>query len=388
MQKHCGGITISKSDAERFCALLSETNLPQEEIATLPWDRIADLAERHLLSPLLYSRIKKTGLKIEPEIEDKLHDYYINAAKRNLILFHELDNILYELTKRDITVVIVKGAWLATQVYENKALRQMGDVDLWIRKSQLESAREALAALGYRINAPKDRPQPLQDAYGGETKLFKAHVPLVELHWRIFSGEWLRCCARIDEDSIWKRSLALKGETVRQLRTEDAVIHLCVHLAVNHQMSLMALRTLFDLDLLRRKHSVDWARVAGQATEWGVSRPTWLVLSALKEVFGDPDGVLPLVELQPPMWSSLIIKRAASAKAIVQGADFFRGYRKYIYLLALADNPSRALMLFFRALFPERRWLALRYGLKETQISKIMVKRLLHPFLAFTNRRI
>ena len=383
-----GGARMNRDDATLLCSLLSERLGSHDHITDSQWRRIVDLAEMHSLAPFLYTRIKKVGIKVGTLIEERLREIYLVAAKRNLLLFYELDHITGELNKRGIHVVLVKGAWLASEIYENKALRQMGDADLWIKRCDLQPARETLSALGYEAHSAKDRPQVLQDAYGGETKLFKQGAPLVELHWRIFSGEWLRYCAQIDEEQIWQRTLPLKGEGLRRLSNEDAVVHLCVHLAVNHQMSLMALRTLVDLDLLRQRAAVDWVKVAKQAIAWKVSRATWVVLNALKEVFGDPEGSLPLRELEPPPWCRFVMGKVASPKALGYGAPHLKGRSRYLYLLALADNPTRALILFFRALFPERNWLLLRYGLEQAGTKKIIIKRLMHPFQAFTNRRI
>ena len=70
---------------------------------------------------------------------------------------------------------------------------------------------------------------------------------LVELHWSIFSGEWLRHTAQVGQEAIWERTTPIAGDAVRTLSPEDAVLHLCVHLVVNHQMSGIGLRTLVDL---------------------------------------------------------------------------------------------------------------------------------------------
>jgi hypothetical protein len=127
-------------------------------------------------------------------------------------------------------------------------------------------------------------------------------------------------------------------------------------------MSGIGLRTLVDLDYARRKWAIDWKTVANRARNWRVSTATWIVLNALAELFGNPENQLPLRDLAPSALRQSILNRFASPRMLANGLDLSSGPRRFLFLLALVDRPIDAMVLTWRALFPDRRWLTLRYG--------------------------
>ncbi|PKO20757.1 MAG: hypothetical protein CVU38_18385 [Chloroflexi bacterium HGW-Chloroflexi-1] len=328
------------------------------------------------------------GVTPAPAAAQRLRELYHASIIRNTRLLHEVGKIQAALQAAGIPAIPLKGACLAESVYGNIALRPMGDVDLWIRRDQIAAAHQVMQTLGYVSRSKTRRPQALQDALGGETQMFKADAPMVELHWNVFPGEWLRHTTQIDEQVIWQRTVPFHGETIRQLAPEDAIIHLCVHLAVNHQMSQTGLRTLLDLDFARRKWVIDWGTVAQRARAWRVSCAAWLVLQALAELFGDPDHRLPLPDLAPSPWRRSVLRRFVSTRAIMAGLELSSGPRRFLYLLALVDRPADAILLLWRALFPDHLWLTLRYGLQDAAPWRIWLQRLWHPLRVVLKRAI
>jgi hypothetical protein len=210
----------------------------------------------------------------------------------------------------------------------------------------------------------------------------------VELHWNVFPGEWLRHTARIDEQAVWERTLPYKGEAVRQLSPEDAILHLCVHFAVNHQMSSIGLRTLLDLDRARQRWDIDWGTVARRARDWRVSHATWLVLQMLEKGFGDPEGRLPLRDLSPSPIRRRMLCRFVSLRKTIEGLHISSGPKRFLFLLALVDRPAAAFRLVWRAFVPDRTWLTLRYGLKDAPDWRIGLQRLWHPVRMLVRRNV
>jgi hypothetical protein len=367
-------------DAERLVAFLSGRAVPVEGFDASDWDRVIELARRNGVAPVLSSCWKAIGTVPPPAVSDRVRSIRLASAERNIRLFHELETIFSAFKAAGITVIPLKGAWLAESVYADIAQRSMGDVDLWVKRDDLDAARRVMGSLGYSSRSKADRPQELQDALTGETQLFKAGAPMVELHWNVFPGEWLRHTARIDEQAVRERTLSYKGEAVRQLSPEDAVLHLCVHLAVSHQMSATGLRTLLDLDRARQRWSIDWEAVARRACEWRVSHAIWLVLQMLEEGFGDPEGRLPLRELRPSPLRQMILRRFISMSDMIERVHIISGPKRFLFLLALVDRPAAALRLIWRTFVPDRTWLTLRYGLMDAPAWRVALQRLWHPF--------
>jgi hypothetical protein len=336
----------------------------------------------------LFTYLKSQNVSPPPATAVTIRKIHLASVTRNMKLFHELEKILQAFHTAGITAVPLKGGWLAEAAYRNIALRGMGDVDLWVQRNQLDAARRVMVSLRYSSRSRADRPQALQDALTGETQMFKTGAPMVELHWKAFPGEWLRHTARIDEQVIWQRTLPHQGEIVRQLSPEDAIIHICVHLAVNHQMSMYGLRTLLDLDCARQRLNIDWGTVAKRARAWRVSTATWLVLRMLTELFGDPEEKLPLQDLMPSPLRRRILSRFTSPQNLMEGIKISSGPKRFLFLLALVDKPRGALYLIWRALMPDRTWLTLQYGLQDAPAWRIWLQRLWHPLRIAWKRKI
>lgn len=352
------------------------------------WFKIIELAKKMQVVQTLFTYLKLQEVVLPPAVAQAIYDIHLTNAVRNTRILHILEIVLEALVKKGISVVPFKGAWLAESVYRNIALRNMGDIDLWTPKSQIDDAKQVMYSLGYESRSKDSRPQALQDVLGGETQMFKTGSPMIELHWNVFPGEWLRHTGRVNDEEVWRRTLPLKGENIRQLSPEDALIHLCVHLAINHQMSSAGLRSLLDLAELRKKFVIDWAIVAQRARAWHVATATWLVLEMLSELFGDPEKRLPLNELRPSPARIRVLRRFVTPDKVMDGIEISGGPKRFLYLLALVDSPVDALCLILQALFPDRAWLTLRYGLQDAPEWKVWWQRFRHPLSVVLKRQI
>ena len=375
-------------NAERLIALVTGHADRIGRLTESEWESFIAFARKSGVAQVLFTYLKLQNISPPPAAAGTIRNIHLASVTRNMKLFHELEKILLAFQTAGIAAVPLKGAWLAETVYSNIALRGMGDVDLWVQRNQLDDASKIMVSLGYSSRSKADRPQALQDAMGGETQLFKTGAPMVELHWNVFPGEWLRHTARIDEQAIWQRTLPHQGENVRQLSPEDAIIHICVHFAVNHQMSMPGLRTLLDLDCGRQRLNIDWGTVAERARAWRVSTATWLVLRMLSELFGDPEKKLPLQALRPSPFRRRILKRFISPQNLMEGINISNGPKRFVFLLALVDRPADACYLIWRAIMPDRTWLTLRYGLQDAPAWRFWLQRLWHPLRIVWQRKI
>ena len=375
-------------DAERLIAILAGHADKIGPLTESEWEHLIEYAEKRGVAQVFYVYLKSQNVSLPPAAAERIRKIYLAGAVRNTKLFHELEHILMAFQAVGITAVPLKGAWLAKTAYRNIALRVMGDVDLWVQRDQLDAARQVMASLGYSSHSRADRPQALQDALTGEAQMFKTGVPMVELHWNVFPGEWLRHTARIDEREIWQRTLSPHDQSVRYLSPGDAIIHICVHLAVNHQMSMQGLRTLLDLDFMRQRLIIDWGTLAARARAWRVSTATWLVLWMLAELFGDPEEKLPLRDLRPSPLRRWILSRFVSPWSLVIGIRISSGPLRFLFQLALVDRPADAFTLTWRAIIPDREWLVLRYGLQNAPIWRVWLQRLWHPLRIALHRDI
>lgn len=320
------------------------------------------------LAPLAFHRLRHAGLlaSLPVEFVGPLREGFYRAAGDAELHSRELGEVLRLLTAAGLIPVAFKGGMLAHVVYPDPVCRPMGDLDLWLLESEVETAQRVLERAGYVQHERPDRPMAVLRQFIGEIQLVgrRAGSGLVELHTNIFVGEWLRNTTAIDASGIDARTHLANtlGYPVRHLAPEDALIQLAVHLAVNHQMAYPGVRALLDIVLLAQTEPIDWSVLAERARAWRVTAAVWLPLQLADAIFGLPGAAAALARLQPGQAKRWLLGRFANTHSLLAGRDLTHGPLRLVYQLVLVDRPRDAVRLLWRAFWPERAWLVARYG--------------------------
>lgn len=355
--------SLDLHDTRALLGFLTGSQTDPTALALDPGDHPA-LARRLIdweLAPLAQARLAA----LAPELARHLQADRYSVLAHNALHWQNLARIDAAFAKKHLGAVLLKGAALAGTVYDEPAQRPMSDVDLWVSNEGLGAACETMNALGFQAGQSAARPLALQAMADGEVQFFDGDQPaiMVELHLSPFPGWWLQRTANIDTRAVWERREPLPGwRTFYQLAPEDMVIHLAVHMAINHQFGLAAVRSLVDIALTVQVRDVNWDIVVRRAQEWRVATAVWLVLSLLQDLFELPDLAAPLRELQPPAWRRRSLQQIVSPASVVAGMDIRHGRERFWLLLLLVDRPGDAIRLVYRTVWPEPAWLAARYG--------------------------
>jgi putative nucleotidyltransferase-like protein len=255
------------------------------------WNNIYQTALRHHIEPNLYYLFKNKyqDSRIPDSFINNLQQRYYTVATFNTRLYHELNEILKILKKNHIKVTVLKGAYLAAEVYENPSLRPMTDLDLLIKKEDIEKAREILADIDYFPHK-----QYAQEALN-ETQI---HLPaliktgknpnipdtLVELHWSILRPKINR---QIDIEKLWKRTVEFKINDIDTLALspEDNLHHLAIHTSFddlfgNGLLALLDIAKLIEF----KKDEIKWDELLKITQSAGTERYTFLTLLMTKEI--------------------------------------------------------------------------------------------------------
>lgn len=352
------------TSARLLLAALTSTPHPSADWNNILSSLGADWLREQSLASMTWWMFRQSDLS--DGLQRDLRRAYYAAAGDAELHRRELAHVLRQLNNQQIQVVVFKGAALAYGVYPDPACRTMGDIDLWVAEEDVERARQALCEMGYEGFSKPDRPPALMALFQGEIGLQHrgSEYGLVELHWGVFPGEWLRRVAAIDVDAVRQRVVParLVDETARVLAPEDAIIQSALHTAINHQMSMSPLRALVDIALLARHTPIDWSAIAQRARTWHAATAVWLVLSLAVELAGLEEAAEAARELQPSALRRRLIGRLANAGSLVMMSDLRASRWRYVFLLLLIDRGRDVLRLIFRALWPEREWLTARYG--------------------------
>ncbi len=331
------------------------------------WTGLINSAARHQLLGMLAWRLKQPTLApvLPYEVRSQL-----NALQRSLVIQSltrqaELHRALHALASVDVHPVLFKGALLAHTIYPTPECRSMGDIDLWVTEDEMPQARQALTALGYRQQASDIRPEPFQSLTDGEIQFIgqKHGQGLIELHWGVFAGDWLRWAAKIDRAEVRRRIMPLHmmGVQVYRLNAEDGLIQVAAHLAIGHQFSGTALRSLLDVALLAQQ-GLDWELVARRVQAWELRTVVGFTCALVAELFRLPELEPGRALLPISAQRSRVVQHFIDAKRILANYDLSQSSQRLLYLLSIVDRPGAMVRLSSGSLWPDRDWLKRLYG--------------------------
>jgi hypothetical protein len=265
----CLGYASEAAKAERLACVSAEE-----------WRMVAELAQQHGVKPLLYHHLKSLDLALPGAIADELKQEYLKQAQRNIRLYQELSKLLRLLQEKNIAVIVLKGAHLAEAVYDNIGLRSMSDVDLLVRKDDLQRVEQELLALD---GMPEDCNRVIaQDNYHFGYKLPRNDLR-VEIHWTIFASSYP---IQVDVEGLWSRAqpVTLAQAPALALSPADLLLHLCQHTA-KHAYD-MRIRMLCDIGEVVRHYDgeLDWQELGDRARRWGLTHAVYVILRLAQEL--------------------------------------------------------------------------------------------------------
>jgi hypothetical protein len=269
-------------------------------------DRVVRLADGQSVLPLVARTVaaELAGDAPAPLVE-ALRAGARQRSAESLALTGTLVEILRALDAHRIEALPFKGPTLALQAYGDLGLRMFADLDLLVRPTRIDTARELILSLGFE---PSFRTTPGQRALlrrRGSHETFERGSEAVELHWRFASS---LSDFTFDYDRLWSRltTLELGGRSVPALRHEDLLLVLVLH-GTKHAWERLG--WICDVgELLRRTPRLDWDVVARESARTGSGRALRLALALAMELLEAPlpedvrtqvaadSGVRPLLE--------------------------------------------------------------------------------------------
>ncbi len=351
---------------KQTCAILlaclhrDESRLDPAALSALTdqeWTALIEMATRHGVAPLLYRRLKASTLTgcIPNEVLDRLRGVYLNTAACNVRLYEELRPLLLALHEVGIPVLVLKGAYLAENVYRNIALRPMSDIDLLVPASRAREAWRVVKALGYRLIYPAT--ETLIPSFGKDFVCQKpgGFVP-VEVHWTIRITDEKDC---MDDEELWQNARTVRIAEMKidtaTLSVEDFLLHLCLHASCQHEFDF-GLRALCDIAIFieRFEPEIDWPALRARVSRHHWRKGVYLILHLASARTGAAVPVEVLTALKPADLSAEVIEQAerrlfdAGAETVAMTPnmiDFFKsgrlGDRVKAAVAAIVSRPGR-----------------------------------------------
>ncbi len=337
-------------------------NLPPQA-----WDETLELALRHGVAPLLHRALQSGGaLAALPQpVRARLEEDRRATALDNLRNYGQFRRVARALRERDIPVIALKGLHLAELVYRDISLRPMSDLDLLVRRSQLEQVVAIVHGLDYGFA------EDLSGAAGAmldiKCNIGFAHRDVdvwLEVHWSLDEPP-----GRYDAvlEALWRSAVParLGDADALVMSPEFLLLHVCAHLACNHTFAF-SLRALCDIAELVRTHpALDWTVVADHGRRHGWGRG---VVAALRLASDHLGAAVPLEALAAIGADALDPGMLAEAmEHLLACIDLPRELRTAPNLMALAGKrgPVQKLAALWARIFVPRAELALKYGVPQ-----------------------
>jgi hypothetical protein len=374
-----------------YCSRLSineDIKCKIEEILSnvLDWNYIVDCSIKQGISPLFSWNLKKVNnvKDVPSEIMKNLEKMYYSNLARNILLYDELSKILTAFKKAGIDTIVLKGAFLAEEIYKNIGLRPMNDIDLLIKEEDLQKAKIELVKLKYSatiIFSTKFHEQ-FQTAWSEELPFIHQDKKIdIEIHWDI---EPRQNHYKVDINKFWNntKSVKIAGIETLTFAPEDILQHLCLH--VHKHVNLGSapparpLRDYCDIAEVTRYYNdtINWNYLLKSSKEYGIEEPIFQGLFISKEYFGAlvPEDILS--ELEP-------VKSSISFEKIFKGLTKNNSNKNNLclemsYLVNLKTvkgiwNKSR---IVFGDIFPSKEFMMYRYSItNEKQVYRYYLTR-------------
>jgi putative nucleotidyltransferase-like protein len=255
-------------------------------LSPLRWDIVVDLADRHGVQPLLYQALSTSKYAIPTEPLSALKQKYQTNVHKSLMLSREMIRIVDELSAVGIEVMPYKGPALAEAVYGDIALRQTGDIDLFVRTRDISRVREALGGLGFTPHLRWSEAQEKSYLKSGYEYSFDGTTGrnLLEVQWAI---QPMFYAVEFDMEGMFRRAVVVPvaGHPMKTPSMEDLFIVLSLH-AAKHVWGRLI--WLCDLARLMEEQTLDWDRIGSHAKKLGVQRILRVTLLLANRLLGAP----------------------------------------------------------------------------------------------------
>ena len=248
------------------------------------WQMLMELASRHALVPIVAQELALAASEIvPPAVLTNLRARSQQGVMRSLQLSGELVDAVHAMTAFGADPMPFKGPTLAVLVYGSLSLRQYEDLDVLVRRQEVERARKALLSLGYAPVSPYNESQRASIRRSGhhEQLVHRETGATIELHWSLNN----RSLSRDSFEHHWwenRQSVAIGGVEMRTLGVEQMLLYLCMH---GGKHSWGRLSWLCDFQrALRAYPDVYWSRVWALARENGAARMVEIGLLLVESV--------------------------------------------------------------------------------------------------------
>jgi hypothetical protein len=230
----------------------------------LDWNFLCEKAREHRLLPLLYHHLNAIGFELVPiPILKSMREESVANSKSCLYLFSELRKLLRLFDEHGIKAAVFKGPVLASTVYGDVSLRQVGDLDILVERSAFELSKQLLVSAGYKMEPELTNSQQSSHLrFHCEIQFVSDSGNVVDLHWGLSPKTFP---FGLDPHSVMKRAVpvTIQATSLLTFSPEDMILYLCFHGAKHYWSRLEWISSLAEV--IRASETIEWPEVVARA---------------------------------------------------------------------------------------------------------------------------
>ncbi|MBF0118855.1 MAG: nucleotidyltransferase family protein [Desulfobacterales bacterium] len=360
-------ISLDDEESKQLHILLSQP---------LNWSLLLEISQRAIILPLFFKHLSQEQfLKYVPKgVLTNLNTIYRNIALQNLRIQSQIKEILKSMQESNIPIILLKGAYLSNCLYDDIAIRPMGDIDILCQKSDMEKASEKIKEIGYKqFKFPQSS---LHFTNSNHLIPFeKTNKLSIEIHDYIFSAKDKNFEVM---NNIWESAVPKKiyGFPILSLSVEDEILHLSCHLYKHLSTYEKKFYWFCDIHeiIKQNKNQIDWDKLYYRVQNLYIDKQIGTIFYFMKDVWHSPIPENFLSKKDEKKEKNL-------AKEIFSNnINYFKYYLKIFNDVWSFKGLKTPIIYLLRCFFPDRSHLINRYEVKNNAINWILLL-LIHPFI-------
>lgn len=228
----------------------------------IDWWGVYHLAEINQVRPVMYQVLKSTPDIYPVSIMEKIRGVSLDTCVKCLLQTAQITNIQAAFTNQGVDIIVHKGILYGQLFYASTSDREVGDIDVIVKKTDIEIADKILSSMGYTSILHRSKHKIGNYKHGLDyhisyhNQISTSYFP-IELHW---SHSSVRSIIDINTDQMVSRNKSwLKNSSILNGPSlEDILLLLLTH--HSSKEGWFQLKHLCDLIgfLTFHKESINW----------------------------------------------------------------------------------------------------------------------------------
>ncbi len=350
-------------DVESLCRLaraIPDKGSSRRPLSPKALEKAIHTAQAHNALGVILPSLRRRRKTLPLSLDKRLIKTEAHLTAQALFRENELRKVLHVLDAAGVETTLLKGAFLASCVYDDFVERPMSDFDIFVRREDLPQAAAALHNAGYLCTEGWPNPVCLAGALHFTSPAGQA----IELRYDLTQGTRLRGAVTFHEEEMWARrrtfTTRAKG-TLCSLDPTDHLLYLAYHAGILHLFT--ALIWLIDIDrFIRRFHKeITWTDLPKRARQIGCATCLWHCLGLTQQLLGTPIEESVLQALTPSASRATLIHHWLTPERLLRGMTPPPHLLTPLVQLLLLDTTGADLRSLWHGLFPPKEWLKWRY---------------------------